>query len=123
MITNVFTQQLKNRARCSADCAGHYLELSPSTLSQKPSTVRYAGAPPRAPGRGGVTSGATTCLGGFSGGIFLPGGGETPGGGLIRRPCSTISLSCEPSSVSNSSSALAITSSVLRFAMSVVLAS
>jgi hypothetical protein len=31
----------------------------------------YAGAPPRAPGSGGVTSGAaTTCLGGFSAGIF-----------------------------------------------------
>ena len=32
---------------------------------------RLRGAPPRAPGSGGVTSGATTtCLGGFSGSIF-----------------------------------------------------
>ncbi len=93
--------------------------------AQRPtSNADYAGAPPRAPGSGGVTSGAaTTCLGGFSAGIFLPGGGETPGGGLIRRPCSTISLSCEPSSVSNSSSAFAIASSLSRFAVSVVLAS
>src|SRR5205814_9657782 len=92
--------------------------------SQRLSTAGYAGAPPRAPGSGGVTSGAaTTCLGGFSAGIFLPGGGEAPGGGLIKRPWSTISLIWEPSNVSNSSSALAITSSVLRFAMSVVFAS
>src|SRR5437016_5431964 len=78
--------------------------------AQRPtSNADYAGAPPRAPGSGGVTSGAaTTCLGGFSAGIFLPGGGLAPGGGLIRRPCSTISLSCEPSSVSNSSSAFAV---------------
>src|SRR5436190_14399134 len=92
--------------------------------AEKPSTVCYAGAPPRAPGSGGVTSGAaTTCLGGFSAGIFLSGGGAAPRGGLIKRPCSTISLICEPSSVSYSSSALAITSSLSRFAMSVFFAS
>src|SRR4029077_6380321 len=91
-----------------------------SALNQKPSSIRHAGAPPNAPGSGGVTSGAaTTCLGGFSAGIFLPGGGDAPGGGLIRRPWSTISLICEPSKVSYSSNALAITSSLSRFAMSV----
>src|SRR5262249_3493122 len=85
--------------------------------------ANYAGAPPRAPGSGGVTSGATTCLGGFSAGIFLPGGDDAPGGGLIRRPCSTISLICEPSKVSYSSKAFAIISSLSRFAVSVSFAS
>ena len=98
--------------------------LNPQLSAKQPSTACYAGAPPRAPGSGGVTSGAaTTCLGGFSGGIFLPGGGDEPGGGLIRRPCSTISLICEPSKVSNSSKAFAITSSLSRFAVSVSFAS
>src|SRR5881397_1154094 len=95
-----------------------------STSNAQRRMQNYAGAPPRAPGSGGVTSGAaTTCLGGFSAGIFLPGGGDAPGGGFINRPCSTISLSCEPSSVSNSSKAFAITSSLSRFAVSVALAS
>src|SRR6476620_7180850 len=85
--------------------------------------TNYAGAPPRAPGSGGATSGATTCLGGFSGAGFLLGDPPTPGGGLIRRPCSRISLICEPSSVSYSSNALAIVSSLSRLLISVCLAS
>src|SRR5205814_3011529 len=102
----------------------HSVKPRPARLLEFGELRNYAGAPPRAPGRGGVTSGATTtCLGGFSGGIFLPGGGAAPGGGLIRRPCSTISLICEPSRVSNSSSAFAIVSRVSRFAVSVVFAS
>ncbi len=41
------------------------------TNQMRRAAVCYAGAPPSAPGRGGVTSGAaTTCLGGFSAGIF-----------------------------------------------------
>jgi len=52
----------------------------------------YAGAPPNAPGSGGATSGAITCFGGFSGGIFSPPAGMTLGGGWIKRPCVTISL-------------------------------
>jgi hypothetical protein len=35
-----------------------------------PRRAAYAGAPPRAPGSGGPTSGAITCFGGLSGGIF-----------------------------------------------------
>src|SRR6266436_1434509 len=82
------------------------------------SNADYAGAPPKAPGSGGVTSGAaTTCLGGFSAGIFFPGGGLTLGGGFNKRPCLTISLICEPSKVSYSSSAFAIVSSASRCAM------
>ena len=53
---------------------------------------------------GGATSGPTTTWrGGFSGGIFSPELGVTLGGGFIKRPCSTISRICDPSSVSNSS--------------------
>src|SRR5207302_1937682 len=73
----------------------------------------YAGAPPRAPGSDGATSGATTCLGGLSG-SFLVGVELMPGGGLIRRPWSMISLICEPSRVSYSSKAFAMVSSVSR---------
>src|SRR5437870_5382268 len=83
----------------------------------------YAGAPPRAPGSGGVTSGATTtCLGGFSGSIFSPPRGAIPGGGFNIRSCSTISLICEPSRVSNSSNALAMISSLSRLAVRICFA-
>src|SRR3954468_25002644 len=37
-----------------------------STSNARRSIRNYAGAPPSAPGSGGATSGATTCLGGFS---------------------------------------------------------
>src|SRR6266436_6977378 len=82
----------------------------------------YAGAPPRAPGSGGATSGATTCLGGLSG-SFLVVVELMPGGGFIRRPWSMISLICEPSKVSYSSKAFAMVSSVSRLVTSVCLAS
>src|SRR5438477_807070 len=89
----------------------------------KSALPHYAGAPPRAPGSGGVTSGATTtCLGGFSGSIFSPPRGAMPGGGLSMRPCLTMSLICEPSRVSNSSSALAMTSSLSRLAVRICFA-
>ena len=93
-----------------------------STQGRVRSPDDYARAPPRAPGSGGATSGATTCLGGFSGAGFLLGDPPTPGGGLISRPCSRISLIWEPSRVSYSSSAFAIVSSVSRFVISVRLA-
>src|SRR5262249_1341445 len=44
------------------------------TLNFQRRILNYAGAPPRAPGRGGATSGATTCFGGLSGGGFFAGG-------------------------------------------------
>src|SRR5437588_436012 len=88
----------------------HSVKPRPARLLEFGELRNYAGAPPRAPGRGGVTSGATTtCLGGFSGGIFWAGGGA-PGGGLMRRPCSRISLIWAPSRVSYSSNALAMAS-------------
>src|SRR5712671_4884739 len=70
----------------------------------------YAGAPPSAPGSGGASGPTTTWRGGFSGGIFSPDVGVTLGGGLINSPCLISSLICEPSSVSYSSSVLAIAS-------------
>src|SRR5437868_12436483 len=73
----------------------------------------YAGAPPRAPGSGGATSGATTCLGGLSG-SFLVGVELMPGGGLIRRPWAVISLICVAARVSYSSDAFALVSGVAR---------
>src|SRR5215469_11325371 len=94
-----------------------------SALNQRHSTVYYAGAPPRAPGSGGATSGATTCLGGLSGAGFLAGDPPIGGGGLIKRPWSMISLICEPSRVSYSSSAFAIVSSLSRLLISVCFAS
>src|SRR5262249_44037670 len=92
------------------------------TLNFQRRILNYAGAPPRAPGRGGATSGATTCFGGLSGAGFLAGDPPTGGGGLIRRPWSMISLICEPSRVSYSSRALAMVSSLSRFEINVCLA-
>jgi len=60
-------------------------ERLPYNSEYRESGSDYAGAPPRAPGSGGATSGATTCLGGLSG-SFLVGVELMPGGGLIRRP-------------------------------------
>src|SRR5205823_4822285 len=82
----------------------------------------YAGAPPRAPGRGGASGPTTTWRGGFSGGSFSPDAGVTLGGGLINSPCWISSLIWEPSSVSYSSNALAIASRWSRLAMRVCLA-
>src|SRR5262245_47381135 len=100
-----------------------YESANERQLSIKLSNVRYAGAPPSAPGSGGATSGATTCFGGLSGAGFAAGDPPTGGGGLIRRPWSMISFICEPSRVSYSSNALAIVSSLSRFTVSVCLAS
>src|SRR5439155_7724828 len=88
-----------------------------------PKNATYAGAPPSAPGRGGATSGPiTTWRGGFSGGIFSPDVGVTVGGGFLNSPYSISSLICEPSSVSYSSSVLAMASRWSRLARSVCLA-
>src|ERR1700682_2597377 len=70
----------------------------------------YAGAPPSAPGRGGASGPTTTWRGGFSGGIFSPDVGVTVGGGFRNSPYWISSLICKPSSVSYSSSVLAIAS-------------
>src|SRR5438094_9431811 len=99
------------------------VEHRTSNVERRGKESGYAGAPPRAPGSGGVTSGATTtCLGGFSGSIFSPPGGAIPGGGFNIRPCSTISLICEPSRLSNSSNAWAMISGLSRLAVRICFA-
>ncbi len=112
------TIALRRRMIAESECKRIY-----AAAEKQNKIAGYAGAPPSAPGSGGATSGAITCLGGFSGAGFLLGDPPTPGGGLISRPCSIISLICEPSRVSYSSSAFAIVSSVSRFVISVCLAS
>src|SRR5437868_9585614 len=82
--SNVGTRYLLPNLKSSSQILWlRFLKISHSvTPRQDARKERYAGAPPRAPGRGGVTSGATTtCFGGFSGSIFSPVRGETPGGG------------------------------------------
>ena len=83
-------------------------------------SLRWRAAEGAGKRRGDV--GSDDLLGRFFGAGFLLGDPPTPGGGLISRPCSRISLIWEPSKVSYSSSAFAMVSSVSRFAISVCLA-
>src|SRR3954447_24202447 len=106
--------EMASRAAATQDSKVRDREAAITSTRGAWAPPNYAGAPPRAPGSGGATSGATTCLGGFSGAGFLLGVPPMPGGGLIKRPCSMISLIWEPSRVSNSSSAFAMVSRVLR---------
>src|SRR5262245_28899308 len=113
---------VRSAVQCTKKNVGEKLLIKSTDRDGACAPQNYAGAPPRAPGRGGATSGATTCFGGFSGAGFLLGEPPTLGGGLIRRPWSMISLICDPSRVSYSSNAFAIVSSLSRLAISVFFA-